>query len=76
MAPLPSGRGGCQRRNFDKCPVRLKKRKIMGKYQKLIFTILTAQADNKIKFIDLCNLLKRLGFEERVRGSHHIFRKD
>ena len=48
----------------------------MGKYQKLIFTILTGQADNKIKFIDLCNLLKKLGFEERVKGSHHIFRKE
>ena len=48
----------------------------MGKYQKLIFTILTGQADNKIKFIDLCKLLKKLGFEERVRGSHHIFRKE
>lgn len=22
-----------------------------------------------------CALLKRLGFEERIRGSHHIFRR-
>lgn len=48
----------------------------MGKYQKLIFKILTVQADNKIKFTDLCNLLKKLGFKERVRGGHHIFRKE
>ena len=47
----------------------------MGKYQKLIYTILTGQADNRIKFIDLCNLLKRLGFQGRIRGSHHIFRQ-
>ncbi len=48
----------------------------MGKYQKLILKILSAQADNKIKFTDLCNLMKKLGFEERVRGSHHLFRKE
>ena len=48
----------------------------MSKYQKLIFTILTGKSDNKIKFDELCNLLKKLGFEERTRGSHHIFRKE
>ena len=48
----------------------------MDKYQKLIFSILTGRADNKIKFADLCNLLKKLGFEERIKGSHHIFRKE
>ncbi len=47
----------------------------MGKYQKLIIKILTGQSDNKIRFQDLCNLLIKLGFEERVRGSHHLFRK-
>ncbi|ERT09215.1 ycfA-like family protein [Lyngbya aestuarii BL J] len=24
----------------------------------------------------MCQLLRRLGFEERVRGSHHIFSKE
>jgi len=24
----------------------------------------------------MCNLLRKIGFEERIRGSHHIFRKD
>ena len=28
-----------------------------------------------ISFDNLCQLLRRLGFEERSRGSHHIFRK-
>ncbi len=28
-----------------------------------------------IAFDDLCEILTRLGFEIRVRGSHHIFRK-
>jgi predicted RNA binding protein YcfA (HicA-like mRNA interferase family) len=27
-------------------------------------------------FSELCNLLERLGFEQRIRGSHHIFTKD
>ena len=32
-------------------------------------------SDSNIAFNDLCNLLGRLGFEERTKGSHHIFRK-
>ncbi len=48
----------------------------MGKYQKLIMSILTGQSDSNIRFQDLCNLLKKLEFEERIRGSHHIFRRE
>ncbi len=48
----------------------------MGKYEKLILQILSGTSDANIKFEDLCNLLKKLGFEMRVRGSHHIFRKE
>ena len=33
-------------------------------------------SDANIVFDDLCGLLKRLGFVERIRGSHHIFRKE
>ena len=29
-----------------------------------------------ILFDDLCGLLKRMGFQERSRGSHRIFRKE
>jgi hypothetical protein len=47
----------------------------MGKYQQLLLTILRGASDANIGFEDLCNLLRRLGFEERVRGSHHLFRK-
>ena len=47
----------------------------MDKYQKLINQILLARADANIEFDELCNLLLRLGFEKRIRGSHHIFRK-
>jgi predicted RNA binding protein YcfA (HicA-like mRNA interferase family) len=45
----------------------------MGKYEKLIKTILTGRADNNIKFKQLCNLLNSFGFKERIKGSHHIF---
>jgi hypothetical protein len=27
-------------------------------------------------FNDLCWLVQRLGFQERIRGSHHIFTKE
>jgi predicted RNA binding protein YcfA (HicA-like mRNA interferase family) len=47
----------------------------MSKYKKLIQLILGGRSDANIPFADLCNLLIRLGFEERIRGSHHIFRK-
>jgi hypothetical protein len=47
----------------------------MGKYEKLLDSILKGTADSNIAFDDLCNLLRRLGFEERTRGSHHIFRR-
>jgi hypothetical protein len=47
----------------------------MAKSDKIIHKILQGDADSNIKFDDLRALLKRLGFEERVRGSHHIFRR-
>ncbi len=47
----------------------------MGKYDKLILRILRGNSDENIAFEDLCELLMRLEFEERTKGSHHIFRK-
>lgn len=47
----------------------------MGKYDKLILKILRGSSDANISFNDLRELLKKLGFEERTRGSHHVFRK-
>ena len=46
----------------------------MGKYDKLLLQILRGTSDTNISFDDLCWLLRRFGFEERTRGSHHIFR--
>lgn len=47
----------------------------MGKHEKLLLQILQGRADANIAFDDLSQLLLHLGFEERVRGSHHMFRK-
>lgn len=44
-------------------------------YDKLLFQILRGTADANISFEDLRVLLQRLGFDERIRGSHHMFRK-
>ncbi len=48
----------------------------MGKYEKLLLKILSGTADANIQFEDLCDLLKRYRFELRIRGSHHLFRKE
>jgi hypothetical protein len=48
----------------------------MGRREKLLLKILGGASDANIKFEDICNLLMDLGFVERTRGSHHIFRKE
>ena len=48
----------------------------MGKYSELRDKILSGAADSNIEFQELCRLLIRLGFEERVKGDHHIFVKE
>ena len=47
----------------------------MGVYDKLLGKILRGTSDANIAFEDLCQLLRHLGFDERTRGSHHLFRK-
>jgi predicted RNA binding protein YcfA (HicA-like mRNA interferase family) len=47
----------------------------MGNSERLIQQIFSGKADANITFRDLCNLLIRYGFEMRVSGSHHVFRK-
>ena len=47
----------------------------MGKTEKTLQKILRGASDTNVSFKDLCNLLKRLGFSERVRGDHFIFTK-
>jgi hypothetical protein len=45
------------------------------KHEKLLRRILDARSDNNIAFDALRQLLLSLGFEERTRGSHYIFRR-
>jgi hypothetical protein len=47
----------------------------MGKHDKLLRRILGGRSDAGIALTDLRALLLHLGFEERIRGSHHIFRR-
>lgn len=47
----------------------------MNKHQQLLQRIVARQSDANIRFTELRLLLLALGFEERKRGSHHIFRK-
>jgi predicted RNA binding protein YcfA (HicA-like mRNA interferase family) len=35
--------------------------------------VLQGTSDASIRFEELRGLLKRLGFDERIKGSHHIF---
>lgn len=48
----------------------------MTQQDKLLAKILTGASDANIPFAQLCQLLINLGFEERIRGSHHIFAKE
>ncbi len=48
----------------------------MGSLDKLILKILSGTSDANIGFDELCNILTNLGFDLRIKGSHHVFRKD
>ena len=47
----------------------------MGKMKKIIDQIQKGRSDTNITFKNLCNLMTSLGFDKRIRGSHHIFRR-
>ena len=45
----------------------------MGRSEKLYEHILLRRSDANVSFDALCALLRRLGFDERIKGDHHIF---
>ena len=47
----------------------------MGKTERTLLQVLRGASDENVSFADLCALLKHLGFDQRIRGSHHIFTK-
>ncbi len=48
----------------------------MSKFEKILTKILRGTSDANIGFDELVSLLIRLGFQSRIRGSHHIFYMD
>ncbi len=47
----------------------------MNRHERLLQTILRGRSDANIRFSDLRALMEYLGFEERIRGSHHMYRR-
>jgi len=45
----------------------------VARLDELLSRVLRGTSDANIPFNQLRNLLRRLGFSERVRGDHHIF---
>ena len=48
----------------------------MSKPEKTLLKIISGFSDKNISFSELCSMLKYLGFEERIKGSHHIFSRN
>lgn len=47
----------------------------MSREAKLLERLLDPQRDKNWSFDELCGLLTRMGFEMRMSGSHHFFRR-
>jgi predicted RNA binding protein YcfA (HicA-like mRNA interferase family) len=48
----------------------------MSKHEKMLIKILRGTSDKNIDFEGFRHLLDSLGFNERIKGSHHIFIKE
>jgi len=48
----------------------------MSRVEKVLKDVLSGTSDANIAFRALCQLLKRLGFQERTKGSHHLFTRN
>ena len=48
----------------------------MSRFDRILEKILRGASEANIDFQDLRQFLNGLGFEERIRGSHHIFTKE
>ena len=46
---------------------------VMARHERLYQHILLRRSDANVSFSELCQLMKHLGFNERVKGDHHIF---
>jgi len=48
----------------------------VGKLRKFYTRLMSGKADADISFTNLCLLLNKLEFSERIRGDHYIFTKE
>ena len=48
----------------------------MTQFDKILIRVLSGRSDANIGFNELCSLLKRFKFQERIKGDHHIFYRD
>jgi predicted RNA binding protein YcfA (HicA-like mRNA interferase family) len=48
----------------------------MTEHEKLLRKIVSTDSDADIWFHGMCSVLRRLGFQERMKGNHHIFTRD
>jgi virulence-associated protein VapD len=48
----------------------------MSKHTRILAKVLSGLADKNLAFRDLRNLLKHLGFFERIKGDHYIFSRE
>ena len=46
------------------------------KLRAVLERILSGRSDMNVSFVDLIAVLLALGFEERIRGDHHVLWKD
>ena len=53
-----------------------KQEREMGKLDKLLLKVLSGASDTNVTFEELTKLLRLFGFEERIKGSHHIYYKE
>lgn len=44
-----------------------------ARHRRVLSRVLSGTADRNIRFDELRRLLLALGFDERIRGSHHIY---
>jgi predicted RNA binding protein YcfA (HicA-like mRNA interferase family) len=47
----------------------------MGRKRKTFEAVVSGRSDKNIRFAAVRTLLLGLGFEERISGSHHVFRR-
>jgi hypothetical protein len=48
----------------------------LRRWRRVLGRILSGSADRAIRFGDVRGLLLALDFDERIRGSHHIYTRD